>query len=119
MTVAVQRKPPLCRVCKQPRTPKEFGTFRDKNRAAPQRQTTCADCRREEKYGLSRADFDAFLKKQRGKCAICRKARALDVDHCHVTGVVRGLLCRGCNVGLGMLGDNAAGLRRAIKYLEG
>jgi hypothetical protein len=43
---------------------------------------------------------------------------ALNVDHCHVTGVFRGWLCTRCNVGIGALGDNAAGLIRALEYLR-
>lgn len=42
----------------------------------------------------------------------------LCVDHDHVTGTVRGLLCNGCNHGIGKLGDNAEGVRRALAYLE-
>jgi hypothetical protein len=42
----------------------------------------------------------------------------LHLDHCHVTGSFRGWLCGKCNTGLGMLGDNIAGLKAAIAYLE-
>ncbi len=40
------------------------------------------------------------------------------VDHCHVTGKVRGVLCWDCNVGIGKLGDNKEGVLRALNYLE-
>ena len=43
---------------------------------------------------------------------------ALSVDHCHVTGNVRGLLCRACNLALGQFEDNIKTLNKAIKYLE-
>lgn len=43
--------------------------------------------------------------------------QAPKVDHCHDTGRVRGMLCHGCNTALGKLGDNVAGLRRALEYL--
>jgi len=45
--------------------------------------------------------------------------RSLNVDHDHVTGQIRGLLCGPCNKGLGLLGDNLDSLWKAIHYLEG
>lgn len=72
-------------------------------------------------YGLTEAEYSALLERQQGCCAICRSPandKRLCVDHCHDTGVVRGLLCSPCNRAIGHLGDNAAGLRRALAYLE-
>lgn len=55
---------------------------------------------------------------QSGRCAIClEKPKTLRVDHDHATGVLRGLLCHNCNVGLGQFYDAPALLRRAAKYL--
>lgn len=53
-------------------------------------------------------------------CEICRRTskKALCLDHCHVTGLFRGWLCDLCNRGLGMLGDDLEGLKRAVTYLE-
>lgn len=51
-------------------------------------------------YGLDAAGYDALLARQGGRCAICRarpKSKRLAVDHDHVTGAVRGLLCSRCN----------------------
>lgn len=78
----------------------------------------------QRRYGLSIEQFDALLRKQKGKCAICRepfKARGKYgpcVDHDHRTQKVRGLLCTQCNRALGFLKDSAAVVRRALKYLE-
>lgn len=49
-------------------------------------------------------DWEGWLwKKQAGRCAICfREDQRLILDHDHVTGFVRGLLCRGCNILEGM-----------------
>ena len=76
-----------------------------------------------KKYGLSREDYTQRLSTQGGACACCGALRNEDgrrfyVDHCHVTGRVRGLLCYRCNTGIGSLGDNAEGVRRALDYLE-
>jgi Recombination endonuclease VII len=70
-------------------------------------------------YGISPAEYDALLAKQGGTCAICRKRPKgrLCVDHCHLTGTVRGLLCNGCNSALGWLKDDQASLVAALAYL--
>jgi hypothetical protein len=76
-----------------------------------------------KRYGISAAEYDAMLVRQNNCCAICGSATpggkgTFHVDHCHNTGAVRGLLCNGCNVGLGAFKDNKEALTRAIKYLD-
>lgn len=72
------------------------------------------------KYGLTEDDFSDMLKTQGGRCAICEKVpdTILYVDHCHLTGRVRGLLCRACNTSLGNFEDDVARLQKAIDYLS-
>lgn len=76
------------------------------------------------RYGLTAETFATMLVDQGGRCAICRtdaplgKSNRWHVDHCHATGVVRGLLCAGCNVGIGHLGDDPDRLRSAAAYIE-
>ena len=70
------------------------------------------------KYKLSRSEYDALLSKQRGLCAICGSDGQLHVDHNHITGQVRGLLCRTCNLGLGYFDDDIARMRTAVAYLQ-
>lgn len=76
----------------------------------------------------ARAKYNELLATQGGVCAICKekdkrvhrvtgKQWDLAVDHCHETGEVRGLLCNKCNRGLGLLGDKADTLMRAVAYL--
>lgn len=71
------------------------------------------------KYGISHKEYDLMFKSQGGACKICRNEfdYRLHVDHCHNTGKVRGLLCRGCNTGLGHFKDDVQLLREAINYL--
>ncbi len=64
-----------------------------------------------------------MLNKQKRKCAICgkhqRKQRAnFAVDHNHITGQIRGLLCSSCNLGIGNLQDSPILLKKAVRYLE-
>ncbi len=58
-----------------------------------------------------------------GFCEICGNVSAendhdLDFDHDHVTGAFRGWLCNRCNTGIGFLGDNVKGIKKALAYLE-
>lgn len=73
-------------------------------------------------YGITQEDFDALLKQQDNVCAICEKPciteQPLSIDHDHTTNKVRGLLCRKCNSGIGMLGDSPLLLEKALKYLK-
>lgn len=72
---------------------------------------------------LSCSKCKQMLAAQNGVCAICGKeptkgrGRKLHIDHDHETGKRRGLLCNGCNTGIGSLGDDVSRLQRAIKYL--
>lgn len=76
------------------------------------------------RYGISVDEYDRMFAAQGGRCAICRTAFGTDyktcgkVDHCHITGRVRALLCTGCNTGLGCLRDDPALLRAAANYVE-
>jgi hypothetical protein len=70
------------------------------------------------RYGMSLDDFDQMLKAQGGLCALCLTKPAVDVDHCHSNGKVRALLCRACNLGLGMFSDKPEMLRKAASYIE-
>lgn len=71
------------------------------------------------RYGITAAQADEMLEAQGGLCAICRTKPADHVDHCHLTGDVRGLLCFTCNAGLGNFGDSEQLLRLAADYLRG
>jgi hypothetical protein len=72
------------------------------------------------KYGLTLADVDAMMAAQSGQCAICSRTFGevpRHIDHDHQTGKVRGLLCGGCNVALGLLQDDPTVAAAAAAYL--
>lgn len=75
--------------------------------------------RRERVYGISPSWVEETLARQSGKCAICERAitTSANVDHDHLTGKVRGMLCSPCNKNLAML-ENAAWLSAATRYLD-
>lgn len=70
------------------------------------------------KYGLDPVSFDNMFLAQNGKCGVC-KVVLLEpaIDHDHLTGKVRGLLCSTCNSGIGLLKDDPAILLEAVNYL--
>ena len=73
------------------------------------------------KYGVSVADFDRMMADQDDVCAICKSkcltGNRLCIDHDHITGEVRGLLCRKCNSAIGHFNDDLALLTEAVRYL--
>jgi hypothetical protein len=82
-------------------------------------------------YGMSESEYDALLAAQVGRCAGCGATESgrrstgqrassglLHVDHDHATGVVRGLLCHGCNIALGAVKDSSATLRKLAYYVD-
>lgn len=72
-------------------------------------------------YKLTLAGYADMLAAQGGCCAVCRSTggrELLHVDHDHRTGKVRGLLCRKCNVFLGMVGDSPERIRLLIAYIQ-
>jgi hypothetical protein len=77
-----------------------------------------ASQRRERRYRLTPERFAALVEAQEGLCAICRLKPPTDVDHSTKTGHVRGLLCRPCNLGLGMFADDPDRMAVAIAYLN-
>lgn len=87
-----------------------------------------ADNYYQKQYKIGLLEVERLLEKQDNLCAICKEVgfkmnehshSPLNVDHCHKTGVVRGLLCHNCNRALGLLKDDKERLLAAISYLEG
>ena len=78
-----------------------------------------ARIKRKTRYGITDEIFQSMLAEQQGKCLICTEVmQAPAVDHCHDSDKVRGLLCKKCNSGIGLLGDSVENLERALAYLR-
>lgn len=79
----------------------------------------------QRKYGITTAQWETLFDAQGRRCANleCRadapgSKSGWHVDHCHITGEIRGILCHHCNTGLGSFRDDPALLRGAADYLE-
>lgn len=84
---------------------------------------TVSEIRRDSKmrnlYGITGEQYNDMVLAQCGTCQICGQVpdRPLVVDHDHLSGAVRALLCHTCNVGLGHFKDDPDRLSTAIHYL--
>lgn len=95
---------------------------RRKRNAHPERKRKQRDAYYRRTFGISADDFDALLREQGGGCAICacvpERAASFHLDHDHLSGTIRGILCLSCNQGVGKFRDDAALLERAAEYVR-
>lgn len=69
-------------------------------------------------YGLTKEEWLKLVKEHGGKCAICKNEEKLQIDHCHQTKKVRGLLCARCNKAIGLFKDDIDRVISAVEYLK-
>lgn len=122
-----------CFRCKEFKSLEEFSSHKGK---LHNKNYTCKKCRSSAKpaemlkyYGSSRngnlyfkykittGDYDRMYDEQNGLCILCNRSRALVVDHCHSTSKVRGLLCHGCNLGIGQFEYDLSLFDKAKEYV--
>lgn len=77
------------------------------------------------KFGITIEQYDEMLAKCSSVCEICgssdtkhTKQKYFNVDHCHNTGKIRGLLCHACNIAIGKFEDNPEIVLKAYNYLK-
>lgn len=95
----------------------------NKERIAIHRRKNARQYQLKHHFGMSKIEYNNLAKRQKYKCGICRQhvktlTRDLCVDHCHKTGLVRGLLCHKCNAAIGLLKDDIKLLNRAIDWIK-
>lgn len=105
--------------------PEKIAEHYQRRRADPEKRARDAITKKnaayKAKYGISLNGFRELLKAQGNSCALCMKSldeRKANVDHCHTTLVIRGILCSACNTGLGQLGDDEKSILRALEYVR-
>lgn len=76
------------------------------------------------KRGMNQTLYEELLALQGGRCAICKTTQPskrreyFDIDHCHQTSALRGLLCERCNRGIGLFQDSPELLESAARYIR-
>lgn len=86
-----------------------------------EKRLCCGSCHnlrvKVSKYKIPREKIIELWSKE--NCDLCGEyMKKKNIDHCHKTGIVRGVLCTNCNTALGKLKDDIYLLRKAIKYLK-
>ena len=71
-----------------------------------------------QRHGITIEEFQVLLKAQHNQCVLCGSKNRLVLDHDHITGRLRCVLCWTCNLGLGMFRDDPAQLRAAADYID-
>jgi len=113
-----------CKTCKQFLDSSFFGKHKGRK---DNLADSCKACRNKQmvsnRYNISQRQIDSMLESQNHVCAICKNPQIvrpgrLAIDHCHVTGKIRGMLCSNCNQGLGKFKDDMSLLEAAIDYLS-
>jgi hypothetical protein len=113
-----------CRIC---RDVLSLGKFHPRKDTGHGYRSECKGCvrniRLKHRYGLQPYEYEEMLEAQEGCCDICGKHSSkfkieLSVDHCHVSGKVRSLLCSNCNTAIGLLKHDVDITRSAIAYLN-
>ena len=94
-----------------------------KRNATPEHKREVRRQALKREYNITPKEYETKFIQQGGRCAICRRHRSeqrrdLSVDHNHITGAVRGLLCARCNTGLGGANDDIQILESMISYLH-
>ena len=131
----------ICKLCGQDKDISDFYQFYDKWSDKKYSSSRCKPCHLKHKadnpntpknnkseklklrYGITFEQWEMMREKENFSCMICgiteeKIGKRLDVDHCHSTGKVRGVLCNPCNTTLGHAKDNIAILESAIEYLK-
>lgn len=119
---------PQCRACQKAykdRNKDQIKAYREKTKDKQRRAVRA--WRLKNDYGITIEEYESILDSQGNVCKICGNPetakfrgvlKSLAVDHCHKTGLVRGIICDSCNVGIARFRDNPDVMRAAIQYLE-
>lgn len=126
-----------CRKCGHDKPHTEFYAS---NTSASGSRGNCKECDKKSQsrkpkrflqsaFGIDIVEFERMFVQQQGRCKICNclitrlssegsKLTVAHVDHCHITHVVRGLLCNKCNSALGYFNEDFKLIERAAEYLK-
>lgn len=112
----------ICKLCKKEVDKKyRLKTLSNPEKMAKEKERT-RNWHRLKSAGFTSELFEQRLKEQNQKCAICGTkdpgSTNWHADHCHNTMTPRGVLCKKCNTGIGMLKDDPVIVEKALNYLK-
>jgi protein-arginine kinase activator protein McsA len=115
-----------CKPCRLARNKVQTITWAKENRGPYGGWSTPEEAREYQRawrlkkhFGMTIPEWEAMAEAQGYLCAICNaRPERLHTDHCHSSGKVRGLVCGPCNRAIGLLGDTADSVQRAVTYLR-
>ena len=117
-----------CKFCNEVKDASEFYKMKSALGWGKRCKPCYADNQREKNYGITPEEYNNMLEEQGGTCAnkACNYGKdddhkwhgSLSVDHCHETGVVRGLLCQWCNTAEGYLKSDPEVAQGLIDYMK-
>lgn len=70
-----------------------------------------------QRYNISASEFQNMIDEQGGVCILCEQNPAVVIDHSHISGDIRGVLCNGCNFAIGRL-ESEGWLKKAREYVS-
>ena len=113
-----------CRTCRDWKPLDEFYLQHSKVTGRKYHASHCDPCRKAKmvarRVGITVDEYRAVLAKSNGVCPICEQPiDKPNIDHCHASMQIRGVLCTRCNSGLGQFRDSPEILQRAARYLIG
>lgn len=121
----------VCRQCRNEQAKKQYKRIREYQIQCAKDDPELYEMKtlrtRLKRVGISLPEYQAQFEEQKGVCALCSqpetevfrgKIKLLAIDHDHITGKRRGLLCRRCNCILGMFNDDPILFQKAIEYLN-
>lgn len=133
---AIKRGNFICATCKDEKPIEQFYKIEKGHAEYFGLSCSCRTCslirgrksKIKKRYNLTEQEHIALYNSQEGKCAICDTPIKFEsnkedrnsignVDHCHITGKVRGMLCNDCNRGMGFLKDDPEIVMKVYKYL--
>lgn len=113
-----QRGMKWCYLCREW---KPVDRFSVDNARTDGRKSACRPCASlksvASRFGVKPQEIQA-MKAAKQVCEICGGSESLVIDHEHATGFIRGILCTGCNVAIGLFGEDVSLIKSAIQYLE-
>lgn len=110
----------VCSTCGEEKPPSAY--YKDQH-YPDHRQKQCRACRlnvgRASRFGITVSELTDFVNDRGNKCEVCGSSEGnMHLDHSHDTGKIRGLLCHGCNVSLGLVKEDPETLRGLANYIE-